>query len=190
MGKCALIEQCDELYRMIKSPASRSEAVRIINKAGNCGFVAKDRLVCCGAGAREPSPAAAALQPDDGRPQQPKAVKPTARKPQAASVIKAAGAASGAKVAPKAPTTTLLPSPELGSQTHAQVPPVQKAAPSLAAETSPESASQVLSRDCGRVLDNRYFRGNRTELDDFPWVALLEYTARKSSRRRPRRTSA
>lgn len=32
-----------------------------------------------------------------------------------------------------------------------------------------------LSQDCGVTVTNHFFRGNKTELDDFPWTALLEY---------------
>lgn len=33
----------------------------------------------------------------------------------------------------------------------------------------------LLPNDCGRDLSQRIFGGNRTELDEFPWMTLLEY---------------
>lgn len=52
-------------------------------------------------------------------------------------------------------------------------------APLLTSAPNLDASNYVLSQDCGRVLTNRYFRGNLTELGDFPWMALLEYTNRK-----------
>ncbi|NP_001155077.1 serine protease 16 precursor [Nasonia vitripennis] len=36
-------------------------------------------------------------------------------------------------------------------------------------------SSNLLPTDCGRDLSNRIVGGNATELDEFPWMALLEY---------------
>ncbi|OXU29390.1 hypothetical protein TSAR_015205 [Trichomalopsis sarcophagae] len=36
-------------------------------------------------------------------------------------------------------------------------------------------SEEQLPDDCGRFLNFKYFVGNRTELDDYPWLALLEY---------------
>lgn len=33
-------------------------------------------------------------------------------------------------------------------------------------------------KDCGTVPSNRIIGGNSTELDDFPWMALIQYTKR------------
>lgn len=32
---------------------------------------------------------------------------------------------------------------------------------------------------CGNVLSNRIYGGNRTKIDEFPWMALIEYTKGK-----------
>lgn len=37
----------------------------------------------------------------------------------------------------------------------------------------------LLPNDCGRDLSQRIFGGNRTELDEFPWMTLLEYQKRE-----------
>lgn len=41
----------------------------------------------------------------------------------------------------------------------------------------------LLPSDCGRDLSQRIVGGERTELDEFPWMALLEYQKRKLNER-------
>lgn len=42
-----------------------------------------------------------------------------------------------------------------------------------------QGVNEKLPTDCGRDLSNRIVGGNVTELDEFPWMALLEYRKRK-----------
>lgn len=35
------------------------------------------------------------------------------------------------------------------------------------------------TRQCGRSFDNRIYGGTTTKIDEYPWVALIEYTKRK-----------
>ena len=44
---------------------------------------------------------------------------------------------------------------------------------------STEEKTDHLPADCGRFISFKYFIGNRTDIDDFPWLALLEYETRK-----------
>lgn len=67
-----------------------------------------------------------------------------------------------------------------------QSPPLQKPVvpvpqkPPTSAGYGPSSTDLLPLQDCGLTLTNHYFRGNRTDLDDFPWTALLEFDTRKS----------
>jgi hypothetical protein len=60
--------------------------------------------------------------------------------------------------------------------------------PNVGGPTSPGAdnvhpeTSSLLPSDCGRDLSNRIVGGNITELDEFPWMALLEYRKRKCFR--------
>lgn len=42
-----------------------------------------------------------------------------------------------------------------------------------------EEKIERLPEDCGRFLNFKFFVGNRTEFDDYPWLALLEYDTRE-----------
>lgn len=42
----------------------------------------------------------------------------------------------------------------------------------------------LLPSDCGRDLSQRIVGGERTELDEFPWMALLEYQKREWKRKK------
>ena len=35
--------------------------------------------------------------------------------------------------------------------------------------------------ECGRFLNYKYFVGEETDFDDFPWLVLLEYDTRKQN---------
>lgn len=46
------------------------------------------------------------------------------------------------------------------------------------------SNNPLLSTECGKELSQRITGGERTELDEFPWMALLEYVKRKHLKRK------
>lgn len=46
------------------------------------------------------------------------------------------------------------------------------------------SNNPLLPADCGKDLSQRIFGGERTDIDEFPWMALLEYSTRKETRSR------
>lgn len=41
------------------------------------------------------------------------------------------------------------------------------------------SSNPLLPTDCGKELTQRIFGGEKTDLDEFPWMTLLEYAKRK-----------
>ncbi|XP_061402629.1 serine protease easter-like [Musca vetustissima] len=48
----------------------------------------------------------------------------------------------------------------------------------LESAVSARSSSNLLptTRDCGKSFDNRIYGGNVTRIDEYPWLALIEYT--------------
>lgn len=45
----------------------------------------------------------------------------------------------------------------------------------------------LLPKDCGKQMLNRIVGGNVTELDEYPWMALLEYETRKFNKIRKKK---
>uniref|UniRef100_A0A1B0FFU3 CLIP domain-containing serine protease n=1 Tax=Glossina morsitans morsitans TaxID=37546 RepID=A0A1B0FFU3_GLOMM len=48
--------------------------------------------------------------------------------------------------------------------------------------TSPVSNLLPDTSQCGNVLSNRIYGGNKTDIDEFPWMALIEYTKGNSDK--------
>ncbi|XP_005185522.1 serine protease easter [Musca domestica] len=55
---------------------------------------------------------------------------------------------------------------------------------SASAAPAPSYVSNILPQpgQCGNVLSNRIYGGNKTKIDEFPWMALIEYTKGSSGK--------
>uniref|UniRef100_A0A182YKD4 CLIP domain-containing serine protease n=1 Tax=Anopheles stephensi TaxID=30069 RepID=A0A182YKD4_ANOST len=154
-GICVTVSQCPRILGLLNQPLLTSNVVRFL-EASRCGILEKKILVCCEA-------------PENTIPAN--AQPPVQTRPPATT--------NAPFVQTRLPATTTFQQTQRPVQTQ---PPFQQQPqrPAIGQTTvgsrlSYEDRLRLLPADCGIQYSDRIIGGERAQIDEYPWIALIQH---------------